>query len=124
MKYMLLLISLMAIVYSCENGHRLSNTTRPGGYAMGERIVLQFSLPKSGDPPDSIDVEVLERKTGYTYSLQAGLEDCPTVCRYVCVWDGRKPDGQWPAGGPYLVYATAKLKRTVYSDTVEIGLAD
>lgn len=111
-------------IFACDNDPTLSNDTRPGGYAMGEKVSLKFSLPKLNNPPPSIEVSVLEKKTNFIYSLRARLESRENVCRYVCIWDGRKPDGRWPRGGPYLVYAAAEFKQTVYSDTVEIGLAD
>lgn len=120
-------LSALIIAFSilaCDKDATLSNDTRPGGYAMGEKVSLNFSLPELNNPPAFIAVSVLEKKTNFIYSLRARLESRENVCRYACIWDGRKPDGRWPEGGPYLIYATAELKQTVYSDTVEIGLAD
>ncbi len=120
-------LSTLIIAFSilaCDRDPTLSNDTRPGGYAMGEKVSLEFSLPELNNPPPSIEISVLEKKTSFIYSLRAKLENRENACRYACIWDGRKPDGRWPEGGPYLVYATAELKQTVYSDTVEIGLAD
>jgi len=123
MKNLTLVFSVFILSLSCENKLALTNNTRAGGYALGERVALRFSLSKTEQPPDSIDVSILERKTGYSYSFKAGLDNCDTLCGYSAVWDGRKPDGRWPSGGPYLVYASTQ-NHTVYSDTVEIGLAD
>ena len=36
----------------------------------------------------------------------------------------RKPDGTWPLGGAYLVYAKTVNNKNVFSDTVQIGLGD
>lgn len=109
---------------SCAHGPSLVNRTRPGGYAMGEKISLTFSLISAKDPPASIRVVVVEKKTGFVYEIPATLGRCDDSCYYECEWDGRKPDGRWPAGGRYLVFAIAGLKRPVYSDTVRIGLTD
>lgn len=111
-------------IFACDKDPTLSNDTRPGGYAMGEKVSLKFSLPELDNAPSSIEVSVLEKKTNFIYSLRAKLENRENACRYVCIWDGRKPDGRWPEGGRYLVHATVEFKQTVYSDTVEIGLAD
>lgn len=124
MKHLLPAILFFAVIVSCRGKCELTNDTRPGGYALGERISLKFSLSGSGEFPDSISVHVLERKTGYTYLTRASRGDCNDICRYECIWDGRKQDGRWPAGGRYLVYAIAELNGTVYSDTVLIGLTD
>ena len=124
MKPLFLAILLLGLSISCRGKYEISNDTRPGGYALGERISLKFSLSGNDDFPDSISVHILERKTGYTYLARAGRGECDDICHYECIWDGRKPDGSWPAGGRYLVYGIAELNGTVYSDTVLIGLAD
>jgi len=124
MKPLLLAILLLGFSASCREKYEISNDTRPGGYALGERISLKFSLSGNEDFPDSISVHILEKKTGYTYLAWARLGKCNDICHYGCIWDGRKPDGSWPAGGRYLVHATAELNGTVHSDTVSIGLAD
>jgi hypothetical protein len=124
MKHLLPAILFLAVMVSCTDKYELTNDTRPGGYALGERISLKFSLSGSGEFPDSISVNILEKKTDYMYLARAGQGECNDICRYECIWDGRKPDGRWPAGGRYLVYAIAELNGTVYSDTVLIGLTD
>jgi hypothetical protein len=124
MKPLVVAIVLLSFSVSCRGKYEMKNDTRPGGYALGERISLKFSLSGIGEFPDSISVRVLERKTGYTYLARAGRGECNDICRYECIWDGRKPDGSWPAGGRYLVYAFADANGTVYSDTVLVGLAD
>ncbi|MEE9555203.1 MAG: hypothetical protein V3W18_13020 [candidate division Zixibacteria bacterium] len=124
MKYALLTIAIVLPIFGCQKDPVLINETRPGGYAMGEKVPLKFSLSKIDNPPDSIDVSVWEKKTDYRYAFRAALENCDIVCGYSRIWVGRKPDGRWPAGGTYLVFASVEMKRTVYSDTVVIGLAD
>jgi len=124
MKRLLMIAILFPLFIGCSHKTRLSNNTRPGGYAMGETVALRFSLEKSDVPPDSIDVWVVERKSGYTYSLRAGLTAKDTLYWYSCSWDGRKADGRWPSGGHYLVYGIIEAEKAVFSDTVEIGLAD
>ena len=124
MRYRLLFIAIVVSIFACQKIPVLTNDTRPGGYAMGENVRLEFSLATANSVSDSIDVSVWEKKTGYTYILRAGLETIDKTSRYSCYWDGRKPDGRWPRGGTYLVYATIELGQTVYSDTIEIGLAD
>ena len=124
MKPLLLAILLLGLSISCRGKYEMTNNTRPGGYALGERISLKFSLSGNDDFPDSISVHVLERKTGYTYLTWARRGECNDTCRYACIWDGRKPDGSWPAGGRYLVYGIVEQNGMVYSDTVQIGLAD
>ena len=124
MKPFLMAILVLSVLVSCRGKHEMTNNTRPGGYALGERISLRFSLTGNGGFPDSISVHILEKKTGYTYLARALQGKCNDICRYECIWDGRKPDGSWPAGGRYLVYAFAELNGMVYSDTVLIGLAD
>ncbi len=124
MKPLILAILVISLSASCTEEYEMINDTGPGGYALGEKISLEFSLSGNGDFPDSISVHILEKKTGYTYLARARRGECDDICRYECIWDGRKPDGSWPAGGRYLVYASAELKGMVYSDTVLIGLAD
>ena len=124
MKSLLFIILLFGFQVSCRGKHEMTNDTRPGGYALGERISLRFSLFGNDGFPDSISVRILEKKTGYTYLARALQGECNDICRYEYIWDGRKPDGSWPAGGRYLVYASADLNGMIYSDTVLIGLAD
>ncbi len=124
MKPFLMAILVLSLLVSCRGKHEMANDTRPGGYAMGERISLEFSLSGNDGFPDSISVQILEKKTGYTYLARAMRGKCNDICRYEYSWDGRKPDGSWPAGGRYLVYAFADLNGMVYSDTVLIGLGD
>jgi hypothetical protein len=114
----------LAILFGCQGNCKLKNETRHGGYAMGEKIDLRFTLSGSARPPDSINVRVLEKKTGYEYSDWALKDSCDIACFYTCTWDGRKPDGRWPAGGRYLVYAAADREESAFSDTVTIGLGD
>jgi hypothetical protein len=117
---MIVLISPIAL--SCVDRAFLKNQTRPGGYAMGEKIDLRFISNRVNNPPDSIAVFVLENNTKFLYSTWAARTDCDSACHYSVAWDGRKPDGRWPAGGRYQVYA--KLSEELYSDTVTFGLAD
>lgn len=124
MRYLLFSIAFVVSIFACKKDPVLSNDTRPGGYAMGEKIRLDFSLATTSPVSDSIDVSVWEKKTGYIYALRAGLGNVNKTGKYSCYWDGRKPDGRWPEGGHYLVYATIDINQTIYSDTVEIGLAD
>jgi hypothetical protein len=112
------------ILSGCRADYELKNETRAAGYAMGERIDLRFTLSATNQPPDSINVRVLEKKTGYEYSDWAYKDSCDTACIYTCIWDGRKQDGRWPAGGRYLVYAVADREESAFSDTVTIGLGD
>ena len=126
MRFALSVVTLLSflILISCEQNHKLKNETRAAGYAMGEKIDLRFSLSGFSHPPDSINVRILEKKTGYEYSDWAFKGSCDTACFYTSIWDGRKPDGRWPAGGRYLVYAMIDLGRPSFSDTVVIGLGD
>jgi hypothetical protein len=124
MRILRICLLLVVTLISCKNQATLKNRTRPGGYAMGERISLQFSLAPSRNAPDSINVFIIERKTGYIYSTRAIRSGSDGSCEYSVIWDGRKPDGRWPTGGPYLVYARIAGRQNVYSDTVQIGLAD
>jgi hypothetical protein len=114
----------LAILFGCEGNYKLKNETRRKGYARGEKVELRFTLLAGARPPDSINVRVLEKKTGYEYSDWACKDSCDTACFYTCIWDGRKPDGRWPAGGRYLVYAIADREESAFSDTVTIGLGD
>jgi hypothetical protein len=116
------ILLLAAIALSCASRPFLKNQTRPGGYAMGEKVELRFLTNRVENPPDSIAVFVLENNTKFQYSIWAGRERCDSTCQYGIAWDGRKPDGSWPAGGRYLVYA--KLNDEIFSDTVQFGLAD
>jgi len=124
MKYALFVLMITMAMPACENRPNLINNTRPGGYAMGENVPLRFSLTRIKNPPDSIEAQVIEKKTGYIYAIWADRGDCDDTCRYSCIWDGRKLDGRWPSGGHYLVYAIAEIEPAIFSDTVEIGLAD
>ena len=115
---------LLLLFSGCENKFVLINRTRATGYAMGEKINLQFLFTPSKLSPDSIAVNVVERKSGYIYKIWAGRAECLDSCRYNIIWDGRKSDGSWPLGGRYNIYASALLNHIVYSDTIDIGLAD
>jgi hypothetical protein len=90
---------------------------------MGENVKLEFSVSDIKNMPDSLEVRVFEKKTGYLYETFAKPSDAVESGRYECSWDGRKPDGSWPAGGRYWVYAVITGTKAV-SDTVEIGLTD
>jgi len=116
------LVLLALALLSCANRLALKNQTRPGGYAMGEKIELRFSTNVVENPPDSIPVFLLEINTKFQYSIRAARTECDSVCLYDAVWDGRKPDGSWPVGGRYQVYA--KLSDEIVSDTVQFGLGD
>jgi hypothetical protein len=122
MRTISLLSALIIFIISCGDNIFLKNQTRPGGYAMGERIELRFSSTRVENPPDSLDVVVIEEKTKFRYEARAGLRGCEQTCEYAMTWDGRKPDASWPSGGRYRVYASWNEK--VYSDTVQFGLAD
>ncbi len=117
-------ISILAtmLTLSCADRKFLKNQTRSAGYAMGENVELKFATNRAANPPDSIAVFVLENKSKYQYSTWATLTGCYSVCLYSVIWDGRKIDGNWPAGGRYLVFA--KLGEDIFSDTVQFGLAD
>lgn len=125
MRYFSLALALLiiSISLSCEDEPIITNLTRPGGYALGENVKLAFSITGKGDAPDSLKVMVFEKKTEYTYDLFATPIDSVSGNLYECRWDGRKPDGSWPAGGRYWVYAIIPDEKVV-SDTVEIGLTD
>jgi hypothetical protein len=112
----------LLIFISCANRTFFKNQTRPGGYAMGEKVEFRFLTNHVENPPDSVAVFVLENNTKFLYSVWAAREQCDSICQYDVIWDGRKPDGSWPAGGRYLVYA--KLSDEIFSDTVQFGLAD
>jgi hypothetical protein len=123
-KRILVIALLLLASVSCEKQIFLKNKTNPVGYAMGENIGLSFESNLIESPPDSIAVFVLENKSRYEYSLWAKMASCDTVCRYSTFWDGRKPDGSWPVGGVYQVYARLSARLNVFSDTVQIGLGD
>jgi hypothetical protein len=110
-------------LFMCKDQPVISNLTRPGGYAMGDSVRFSFSVTGLKSSPDSLVVKVFEKKTGYLYHDIANPEDCDDCGRYECHWDGRKPDGSWPAGGRYWVFAIIPEYNAV-SDTVEIGLTD
>ncbi len=114
-------LAIMPMI-SCSGRAFLKNQTRPGGYALGEKVELKFLTNRVDPPPDSIAVFVLENNTKFEYSAWAARGACDSTCQYSVFWDGRKPDGRWPAGGRYLIYA--KLSDDIYSDTVQIGLTD
>jgi hypothetical protein len=117
----LILISLLG---SCGNKAFLKNQTKPGGYALGEKVPLRFATDKIKNPPDSIKVYISEKKTSYRYSVWAQKVGCDNTCEYKAIWDGRKPDGSWPSGGRYFVYGSLRGNPDTPSDTVEIGLGD
>ncbi len=124
LQFIIISLILVLLVSGCEYRFVLINRTRAAGYAMGEKINLQFLFVPSKISPDSIAVNVLERKSGFIYKLWAKRGECQDTCRYEIVWDGRKSDGSWPSGGRYEIFASALVHRIIYSDTVEIGLAD
>jgi hypothetical protein len=115
-------ILLILICASCRERLYIKNLTRPGGFAMGEEVQLMFETKATRTNPDSLPVFVLEIKTKYRYTAWALKGNCDKTCIYKVSWDGRKPDGSWPAGGRYLTYAIHD--NGIYSDTVEFGLAD
>jgi hypothetical protein len=123
-KKLLVIIPLLLVFVSCEKQLILKNKTNHAGYAMGENIGLSFESNLIESPPDSIAVFVLENKSRYEYSLWAKKASCDSVCRYSTFWDGRKPDGSWPLGGVYQVYARLSPRLNIFSDTVQIGLGD
>lgn len=123
MRKMLLLCILLSVSISCASLH-IKNETRRQGYAKGENILLTFSVNQTKNPTDSIRVFVTEAKSGYTYPLWAVRTDCDKICTYSVKWNGRKPDGEWPMGGRYKVFAMIDKAKPVISDTVEIGLGD
>ncbi|UCC79237.1 MAG: hypothetical protein JSW64_13315 [Candidatus Zixiibacteriota bacterium] len=116
-------IIILSVSLSCKDQPVVSNLTRPGGYAMGDSVSLAFSVSGMNTAPDSLQVKIFEKKTGYLYDIFAGRADLSDKDRFECFWDGRKPDGSWPAGGRYWVYAIIP-ESNVISDTVEIGLTD
>jgi hypothetical protein len=107
MTRILLLLMAATILLSCSVKLKFSNTTRPGGYAMGENVTLKFSISPANKAPDRILVNILETKTGSMYTLQVDKGRCGDACEYATKWQGRKPDGSWPVGGKYLVFAMA-----------------
>jgi hypothetical protein len=123
MKQIVILI-LLSLLGSCGNKVFLKNQTKPGGYAMGEKVQLRFASDKIKNQPDSIEVFVIEKKTGYRYSVWAQKAGCDDACEYKAIWDGRKPDGSWPSGGRYFVFGSLNGDPDIPSDTVEIGLGD
>jgi len=123
MRYFIPLLLILSISLSCEDQPVVSNLTRPGGYAMGDSVKLAFSISGTDAVPDSLKVMVFEKKTGYLYETFAKPADLKSENRHECFWNGRKPDGSWPAGGRYWVSATIP-ESNVVSDTVEIGLTD
>jgi len=124
MKKLLILPLLPLVITSCTTKIKFTNNTRAGGYAMGENITLKFTFKPTEKAPDRILVNILETKTGSMYTLNVPKGKCGEVCEYTTKWQGKKPDGSWPAGGKYLVYAMIGASQLVYSDTVEFGLAD
>ena len=110
-------------IISCEGSTSIKNQTRAGGYALGENVQLIFTISGKPVEQDSLAVSVFEKKTGYTYNMFAGRVDQESGERFEYSWNGRKPDGSWPEGGRYWVYAQIPETNTV-SDTVEIGLTD
>ncbi len=124
MKKAIVVILALTLWIGCKGQIALKNQTRHAGYAKGEQIRLSFSVADIEQAPDSILVGVVERKSGFHYSLVARKGTCTEFCSYEVTWDGRKPDGRWPMGGRYIVYAYTSRPTVVYSDTVEIGLGD
>jgi hypothetical protein len=124
MKKGVILSLLLLLSFSCNEQLFLRNETKPVGYAMGENIELKFASNAPQGTADSVEVFVLETKTRYLHDLWAKRAGCDTICQYSTFWSGRKPDGSWPVGGPYLVYAKMSDRQTIYSDTVQIGLGD
>ena len=123
MRYFFPILLISSILISCKDHPAVSNLTRPGGYAMGDSVRLSFSLSGMKTAPDSLEIRIFEKKTEYLYETFAKPADTENGDRYECFWDGRKPDGSWPAGGRYWVYAIIP-ESNVVSDTVEIGLTD
>lgn len=123
MNKILITVAGLIVLLSCKNQLAISNLTTPGGYAIGENVKLAFQVTGEKHLPDSLVVKVYEKSTGYIYSVSAQQDNCDNCGRYKYLWDGRKPDGSWPAGGRYWVYAVIPEAKAV-SDTVEIGLAD
>jgi hypothetical protein len=117
-------IFLFAAIIACRATPVLKNETRSGGYALGEKVTLRFTLSGVEIPPDTIHTQIIEMKTRYVYHLKLGAADRRSAGVYEGVWDGRKPDGRWSAGGRYLIYGVAEADRRTYSDTVQIGMAD
>jgi len=124
MKFKLSLLALFLLLTACAQKPKLVNNTKHGGYAKGENVKISFTLSAVKTAPDSINVRVIEAKSGYTYYFRIGRESGDGSFVYAGTWDGRRPDGMWPRGGKYLVFAAADLGSLVYSDTVEIGLTD
>ena len=123
-KKIMLLILLTAVTFSCKSHIYLKNLNETHGYALGELVKLMFAANVAQYPPDSIQVFVFEKKSGFEYSLWAKKDGCDTLCSYSIMWDGRKPDGSWPMGGTYLVYAKLGDRANVFSDTAWIGMGD
>lgn len=115
---------LLPLFISCNEQIFLRNETKPVGYAMGENVELTFTSNAPKGDADSVEVFVLETKTRYMHDLWAKRAGCDSVCQYSTFWNGRKPDGSWPVGGVYLVYAKLNDQQTIFSDTVKIGLGD
>ena len=123
MKKIVLLMLLFSVAVSCGDQPTVKNQTRKAGYAIGENVKLAFTVSGTKTAPDSLEVAIFEKKTGYIYKTFASPVAAQDNNRYECVWNGRKPDGSWPAGGRYWVYADIP-ESNVVSDTVEIGLTD
>jgi hypothetical protein len=115
---------LLPLSISCNEQIFLRNETKPVGYAMGENVELTFASNAPKGDADSVEVFVLETKTRYLHDLWAKRAGCDSVCQYSTFWNGRKPDGSWPVGGVYLVFAKLNDRQTIFSDTVKIGLGD
>jgi hypothetical protein len=124
MKITISIFLLLLFTNSCNEQLYLRNITEPVGYAMGENIDLRFASNTEKGAADSIEVFVLETKTGYLHDIWAKRAGCDSVCQYSTIWNGCKSDGRWPVGGAYLVYARMTDHQSVYSDTVQIGLGD
>ena len=60
-------IIILNLAVFCEENITIKNMTRPAGYAMGDPVELLFSVSGLKKAPKTIDVEIFEKKTGYTY---------------------------------------------------------
>ena len=124
MKNLAFAISLLALLVSCKDDPKINNLTRPGGYAMGSAVELKFEVSGIKKIPDSLKVKVFEKKTAFVYEAFAYKINLKDHNEFSYLWDGRKPDGSWPSGGVYRVYALMGENNSIVSDTVEIGLTD
>ncbi len=91
---------------------------------MGSLLELKFQVSGFDNIPDSLKVRVFEKKTAFVYEVFAHKIILKDHNNFSYLWDGRKPDGSWPSGGVYWVYALLGRNHSIVSDTVEIGLTD